>query len=298
MSANWPPEVFQTVIESMQTGVYLVDRDRRIALWNDGAERITGYLRQEVIGRCCSDNILVHCDQFNKLLCTGACPLAETMRDGEPREAEVYLRHKEGHRVPVLVRAAAIKDAHRAVIGAVECFDDRSIMSEKERRDRKMSACGCLDDTTGLPNRAFTSARLRENLDEFREFHIPFCILRMRVDRLEEFQAIHGKDAVSTILHAVASTLMNTLRPADVVGRWSQDEFLAILTSCGGKAVWKVGERLQGLVASTGISWWGDRLPATVSWGGATAEPGDTVDSMLLRAENEMRRHPSAGAGS
>lgn len=50
------PEVFCTVLESLQTGVYFVDADTKILSGNDGAETITGYLRREVVGGFCEDN--------------------------------------------------------------------------------------------------------------------------------------------------------------------------------------------------------------------------------------------------
>ena len=50
------PEIFRTVLSSLQTGVYLMDRDRKIHFWNDGAEKITGYLRQEVVARFAAAN--------------------------------------------------------------------------------------------------------------------------------------------------------------------------------------------------------------------------------------------------
>ena len=92
------------LLDSLFDGVYFVDLDRRITYWNAGAERISGYLRSEVVGSCCADNLLRHIDTEGHKLCQDGCPLAATMRDGKTRESSVYLHHKFGHRVPVLVR--------------------------------------------------------------------------------------------------------------------------------------------------------------------------------------------------
>src|SRR5437016_7225941 len=158
------PEIYRTVLESLHTGVYLVDRERRIVFWNDGAEKITGHLRHDVLGRLCRDNILVHCDDNNKMLCVDACPLIEVMRDGQPREVAVYLRHRGGYRVPVLVRAVPIRDAHGAVIGAAESFSERESALSPERRTCSMVSQGSTDEKTGLPDHAFTESLLRESL--------------------------------------------------------------------------------------------------------------------------------------
>src|SRR5579862_2286480 len=52
------PEIYRRVLESLQTGIYLVDQTQKILFWNDGAERITGHLRQDVLGRFCVEDLL------------------------------------------------------------------------------------------------------------------------------------------------------------------------------------------------------------------------------------------------
>ena len=92
-----PPDI----LDQMHDGVYLVDTERTIRFWNRGAERISGYAAADVIGTRCSDNLLMHTNERGDPLCVVGCPLAATMRDGDAREIGVFLRHKDGHRVPV-----------------------------------------------------------------------------------------------------------------------------------------------------------------------------------------------------
>jgi diguanylate cyclase with PAS/PAC sensor len=130
--------LYKKLLDEMYDGVYFVDRQRRIMYWNRGAERISGYSADEVIGRFCGDNLLRHVDACGRRLCTGMCPLAAAMHDGQPRQAEVILHHKQGHRVPVLVRVTPIRDAQGAIIGALEVFSDNSRQKAAQKRS---SAC-------------------------------------------------------------------------------------------------------------------------------------------------------------
>ena len=50
----------EEVLNLVSDGVYVVDTRRRILFWNRSAEQITGFPREEVEGRSCSENILVH----------------------------------------------------------------------------------------------------------------------------------------------------------------------------------------------------------------------------------------------
>ncbi len=53
-----PPECWLSLIENVSDGVYVTDIERKILYWNKSAEKITGYVKEDIIGRKCSDNIL------------------------------------------------------------------------------------------------------------------------------------------------------------------------------------------------------------------------------------------------
>lgn len=127
-------ELFRAALDSLQTAVCIVDRERKISFWNDGAEQITGYLRQDVLGHFCGEILLIKFQQNRAALCENSCPLLAAMRDGKPRESRVYLHHKSGYAVPVSLRALPIRDAHGHVVGAVESFVARPIVSSRPAR--------------------------------------------------------------------------------------------------------------------------------------------------------------------
>src|ERR1044072_2464378 len=122
MNALIDTAICRSILESLPVAVYVVDRERRIMLWNSKAESVSGFLRQEVIGRPCRDNILMHCNEHGAILCGDACPLAETMHYGRAREVEIYMQHKAGHRVPVKVQSVVVRNDSGSIVGAVEVF--------------------------------------------------------------------------------------------------------------------------------------------------------------------------------
>src|SRR3954467_9380828 len=63
MSAFDEFEICRDILESLLTGVCVIDLQKRIVYWSAGAERIPGHSRHEVIGRCCVGQALLHCDQ-------------------------------------------------------------------------------------------------------------------------------------------------------------------------------------------------------------------------------------------
>ncbi len=58
------------------------------------------------------------------MLCGARCPLLATMKDGHERRTRVWLHHRKGHLVPVVISATAVRDESGATIGAIETFYD------------------------------------------------------------------------------------------------------------------------------------------------------------------------------
>jgi PAS domain S-box-containing protein len=143
------------LLDNPADGVYFVDRQRRITYWNAGAERLTGFSADEVVGRRCRDGILNHCDAAGTALCGAHCPLLGTMLDGKVREIRAFLHHKDGYRRPVCVRAAPLCDEDDHIIGAVEIFHDDGPLLAVHRRVAALERAVWTDALTGIGNRLF-----------------------------------------------------------------------------------------------------------------------------------------------
>ena len=116
MLAN-DPNIFRAILDSLQLGVYLLDKNRRIVFWNSGAERITGYQRHEVVGHLCQENILPDCGDHGLRALRRVCPLALTIHEGKPKEAHVHFRHHAGHRAGDAGVGCTVRDENGTVIG-------------------------------------------------------------------------------------------------------------------------------------------------------------------------------------
>ena len=288
-------EVLRAVLESLQTGVCLVDRDRKISFWNDGAERITGYLRQDVLGRFCGGILLVKFHENKLAICEHCCPLVAAMRDGQARESRAYLHHKSGYAVPVTLRAMPIRDVRGHVIGAVESFVEKPWTSARRRPEADLTVGHGLDALTQLPDYPFTESHLVERLKFASEHAIPFGLLCIQLDHLDTLTATHGLEAAEAILRVVAHTLRNGLAPQDFVGRWSEDQFLAIVANCSESDLLTTAERLKQLAQSSEIVWWGDNLSVTISLGGTLMRPGERVESLLSRTGSALKQAVAQG---
>jgi diguanylate cyclase (GGDEF)-like protein/PAS domain S-box-containing protein len=291
-------EIYRTVLESLETGVYVLDRHGKILLWNRGAARITGYLQHEVLGRPCQDNVLAQCKLEGCVACRGNCPFSRALQDGRPRECHLQLRHKQGHPVSVAMRIAPVRDVHGVIIGLAQSFDEHNNISPINERDQyNLAAHGALDEATEIPNHGYMQFHLRENFAGFEEYHVPFGVMLFKLHHLSEFRSVYGHHAGDAILRVVAQTVRGSLRPGDILGRWTEEQFLAVLPNCGLTGARMAGSRIEKLVNYAKLQWWGDQLSVTTSVAYTAVRSGDTLDSLVQRAEQGLETHSSAGTG-
>jgi diguanylate cyclase (GGDEF)-like protein/PAS domain S-box-containing protein len=285
------PDIFRGILENLQIGLYLTDRDRRIVFWNREATRISGYLSHEVVGRCCHDGMLTHCDAEGKILCISDCPMTKAMQEGAPQEAGVYLQHKSGHRVPVRVRAFPVRRLDGAVIGAVEMFEEQSSSLLSSRREEMLAAHGLLDPATRLPNHAIMQSYLRENLNLYREHHLPFGVLVIEIEHVKQFVDAHSREALTVILHVVARSISHQLGSDCWLGPWSGNQFLALVPGCSLLDLERIRKQIRELVSCSAVQWWGEQLSVAVQVGYAMVEAEDEPDRLLARAQQSLQSH-------
>ncbi len=289
------PDFCSQLLDQLNDGVYFVDRERRITYWNEAASRITGYGFDEVVGRFCFHNILRHIDGKGTSLCLDGCPLQAAIGDGRPRDVEVFLHHKDGHRVPIRVRVTPIRDEAGAVTGAAEVFAPRSVAAETERRLSQLRRRLLIDRLTGLPNRQHVERSIRIHLHDLKSGGPAFGVLFMDIDRFKSFNDAHGHDVGDRALKTVAGTLAACVRPTDVVGRWGGEEFLGVFPEMDDAGLQAVCDKLLAVVRSSDVQVGAERLPITISIGATLARVDDELDGLVKRADRLMYRSKAEG---
>jgi len=294
-SPNEKTTPFKHVVDSLPDGVYITDRERRITYWNHAAEELSGYSAQEVLGKRCSENFLMHIDDSGCLLCQGDCPLSRTLEDGLPHRADVYLHHKSGHRVPVEVRVRPIWGGNGEVVGAVEVFSDNSRQRAVRERAKDLAKFAFLDPASQVGNRSYLEQQLSQHLDQFVTYGTPFGIMLADLDEFKNVNDTYGHAAGDVVLVTIAKTMSNCLRASDVVGRWGGDEFLAVLPGITRQFLANVSEKLRKLVCQSAVPVSGAEIRVTISVGAAMVASGDSPESLMKRADQQLYASKQSG---
>jgi PAS domain S-box-containing protein len=115
LKINNTPSVAEFVLNSISDGVFSVNRQWQLTSFNRAAEKITGWQREEVIGRNCQD-------VFNGGSC-GDCILAESIRLGRPIiDKTLYISTAQGKRLLVKINTTPLVGSDGKITGGVQVF--------------------------------------------------------------------------------------------------------------------------------------------------------------------------------
>jgi diguanylate cyclase (GGDEF)-like protein/PAS domain S-box-containing protein len=242
--------------------VLLLDADGRIMSWNRGAERITGYTSEEIIG-----------EHFSILYPPEAIVVghpedeAGRARASGHYEAECLRIRRDGTRFWAHATLVAMRSKDGTLEGYGQFTRDLTERMQFEQQSANtyalLRATAQTDALTGASSMAECIRRGQ-----------PFCVAMFDLDHFKQVNSQLGHAAGDAVLRRVSTVWRKGLRLGDLLGRYGGEEFALILKDC---------ELTQGVATA-------ERLriatpPAcTCSAGVAAWSPGMTTDELMATA--------------
>ncbi len=207
-------------LENTAEGVMILDRDRRVVKVNKAFARITGYGKQEVIGRPMP---------FRSLQRERGEDDRDIWRaldqDGH-WEGEVWNRRKGGETYPELLSLSTLKDGQGQVSHYVCVFND---ISEHKEYQRQLEFLAHHDTLTGLPNRTLFQQECQQAIGRAKRSGKVVGILFLDMDHFKTINDSLGHPVGDRFLKDVASRLKEVIRESDLVSRFGGDEFAILV---------------------------------------------------------------------
>ena len=216
--------LISSVFTHTSEAVAIIDAEGNFLEINDAFSQVTGYLRDEVIGK--SPLLFRSSHQgpeiYQQLLTT----LAETGHC----QGEVWSRRKSGEAFAGLLTVSRICDASGKSVQNVAIFADITpLRQHQERLERIVN----FDPLTNLPNRLLLSDRLGQALAQAHRNQQSIAVAYLDLDGFKEVNDRHGHDVGDQLLIAIAQRMQSSLREVDTLARMGGDEFVAVLTDIG-----------------------------------------------------------------
>lgn len=232
------PTLYQCFFEYSSDAMLIADADCKILHVNPAFVAITGYSREEAVGK--TPELLssgMHSDAFYD-------QLWESLNQKGYWRGELVNRHKDGHLFSIWQRINAIEDDDRQVLYYISAFSDISIIKNTERKLWQMAH---LDALCGLANRALFEQRLLQEVFAAKRSRQFGAVMFLDLDDFKKINDCLGHRCGDLLLQEVAKRLQTNLRTEDTVARLGGDEFVILLSNL--THYQDAAERIAGSVA-------------------------------------------------
>ncbi|MCF7925419.1 MAG: sensor domain-containing diguanylate cyclase [Candidatus Izimaplasma sp.] len=284
------------LIEHLFEAAYVVDNERKILACNGVFEKITGFSKEDVVGKYCYENILRHVTDTGKQLCHDGCPLHDSIMKEKINTAKVYLHHKKGYRVPVQVRTIPFKDEKTGEIHAIEFFTDYMKESKIYKENRKLKENLMTDELTQVHNRKFMDYQIGMSINEYVTFKTPMALLFIDIDHFKSVNDTYGHDVGDRVLKSVAKSLSLNIRNGDFVGRFGGEEFIVLLRDVSKEEMVLVAEKLRSLINNTNTYLDNNKpISVTISVGAIFYNNSMSKEELIKEADTLMYQAKQSG---
>lgn len=135
----------------------------------------------------------------------------------------------------------------------------------------------------------------QNRFEEKKRYNVPFGILFIDIDHFKKVNDTYGHDAGDDVLKFVAKTLIDSSRPFDLYGRWGGEEFIGVLRNIKEQGFETVGNRVRMLIENSYIKYEDKKLNVTISIGATVVNDGDTMESLIKRADVLLYKSKAGG---
>lgn len=208
------------VFTHAREGILITECDGTILEVNDSFTRITGYTREEVLGR--SPRMLKSGLQNKEFYDA----LWQTLTETGQWSGEIWDRTKSGRVFPEMLTISAVRDASGTVQQYVALFSD---ITELKEHESKLEQIAHYDMLTGLPNRVLLADRMRQAMAQAQRRKELVAVAYLDLDGFKAVNDRHGHAAGDQLLTVLAERMKHALREGDTLARLGGDEFVAVL---------------------------------------------------------------------
>lgn len=213
-------QLLNRVNESTIEGILITDAYAVIKSVNSAFSSITGYSKEEVIGK---NPKILKSDRHNKEFYR---EMWHSLIGSGHWEGEIWNRRKNGEAYPEWMIINAVRDSHGKTIQYVSVFLD---LTDIKRNEAQLKYKTFHDALTGLPNRLLFNDRLDLALTHAHRNQQMAAVISLDLDRFKKINNILGHAVGDELLQKVAGRLKSCIREGDTVCRTGGDEFVFII---------------------------------------------------------------------
>lgn len=268
------------VFENTEEGILITDKNAKIISVNKAYEKISGYLKEELIGK--KPNVF----KSSKYDIDYYKNMSKSLKENGFWKGRIYDVSKDGYSIPTWLNITAVKDDKNRIVKYICIFANlQEIIDTQE----KAEYLAYHDSLTSLPNRIRLEEHLMHVIDVSKRNNLAMSLLFIDLDRFKIINDTLGHQIGDKLLQIVAKRIKSTLRQSDMLARMGGDEFVVVLETARNKnsAAFVCNKILE--VLRTPIKIGNYELSTSASIGVAMfPEDGENLSRLIKHADAAM----------
>ena len=260
-------EFTDSVFQNAPFSIVATDTKGLITAMNVAAEKLTGYSREDLVGKAALTILHDEKELASKAEGTadGFAVLTKGVAAGEMEQQEWTLIRRDGTRTPINLAVRAMTSENGETTGFVSIAFD---IAERRQMLDYVTHLATHDPLTGLLGRALLRDKTMEAVERARRYGTKVALFMVDLDQFKRINDSLGHASGDQVLVEAANRLSRSVRSTDIVARVGGDEFVVVMTDitsvedveqCAAKLVSKmapeisVDEYLVNVTASVGV---------------------------------------------
>lgn len=283
------PMAYASMVQSVSAfGIYLIDPRGNIISWNTGAERLTRFHSDSILGKPYA-TLFTAADRDQRVpdQLLGHAKYKAHIADEQPR------RRGSDRSFRARFTLDVVHDRNGEHTGFVEVIHD---VTRARQREMDLVKLATRDNLTGLANRGYFIEQAAAELQRAERYSDPVSVVMVDIDHFKQVNDTYGHDVGDLAIRHVADTLLNSVRKIDIVGRLGGEEFALVLPRAALQPATEMCERMRQAINAKPVPHPSAPFKLTASMGLASrSEDREDFDQLLKFADNALYRAKRGG---
>lgn len=286
-SAEESLKIYREIILNTDEAILVTDEKPSIIEVNPAYERMSGYSKEELIGR--NPSLIssgFHTSEFYE-------NMWKSIQQKGRWSEEIWNKKKNGEVFPAWAVVNAIKSDENRVQYFIGLYRD---ISELKQAEARLEQLAFYDPLTNLPNRTLLNEKIRQEIASLKRHGEKMALLFIDLDNFKNVNDTLGHKAGDQLLVEVSRRLTNMLRESDIISRISGDEFNIVLTQLKDLSV--LNKICQKIVDGLAVPYLINKERVNVSSSiGVSIFPDDSDHIETLRKYSDMAMYQAKSMG-
>ena len=160
-------------------------------------------------------------------------------------------------------------------------------VTETVNFEQKLMALNMTDALTGVHNRRSLECHLKEEVDRHKRYVHPLSLIMFDLDHFKTINDTFGHQCGDYILQSITKLITNSIRAEDILARYGGEEFCCVLPETPIDAALMIAERFRKKIDNHVFEFGTERIRVTISLGVATMNPKTTTPDLLLKKADD-----------